>query len=178
MRYRWTGLLVGWILLVVMGAMPVRAESTGIEKQSRPDHWIRWRVDALLQNNDRLDYRDVAVACKNGEVTLTGSVITQYERSHASLVAEDVPGVKDVRNEILVDEAVNANFALEKKIRSQILQDPVLRVTALDADAQEGTVELHGIVSNSEQKYRVTEIIQGIPGVKRVVNNIDVEPVK
>ncbi|HET6464767.1 MAG TPA: BON domain-containing protein [Nitrospiria bacterium] len=178
MRYRLMGLLVGWILIITMGMMPVLAESTGIEKQSKPDKWIRWRVDALLHNNNRLDYRRVDVACKSGEITLTGSVFTDYEKAHATLVAGDVPGVKAVQNKILVVEPVNADFALMKKVRSQILQDPILSVTALEVDAEEGVVELHGIVSNSELKHRVTEIIQGVPGVKRVVNAIDVEPVK
>jgi osmotically-inducible protein OsmY len=175
LRYKLASLLVGWIFVVAMGMIPVLAESTGIEKQTKSDKWIRWRIDALLQNNIRLDYRRVAVTCKSGEVTLRGSVVTNYEKDNAALVAGDVPGVTAVKNEILVDEPVNANFALMKQVRSQILQDPILDVTALEVSAKAGAVEVRGIVAMSKQKKRLGEIVRGIPGVQHLLNDILVE---
>lgn len=179
---RVTGVVVCGAVLGLVG-LPVWAMSTGFEKQTRSDKWITWRVDALLRNDNRLDYRLVQVGCKNGEVTLKGSVWTDYERSHATLVASDVPGVKAVQNTILVVEPLNAGFVLMKAVRSEILQDPILSVTALfvDVNAERnpaGTVTLYGIVASPEQKDRVGEIVRGVPGVKQVVNEIDVEPAK
>lgn len=165
-------------LVLGLGSLPVWATSTGFEKQTRSDKWITWRVDALLHNDNRLDYRLVEVACKSGEVTLKGSVWTAYEKAHATLVASDVPGVKAVQNTILVVEPLNADFVLMKSVRSEILQDPILTVTALLVDAEAGTVTLYGIVSTPKQKDRVAEIVRGIPGVKQVVNEIDIEPAK
>lgn len=179
---RVAGVVVCGAVLGLVG-LPVWAMSTGFEKQTRSDKWITWRVDALLLNDNQFDYRLVQVACKNGEVTLKGSVWTDYERSHATLVASDVPGVKAVQNTILVVEPLNVDFVLMKAVRSEILQDPILNVTALFVDVNEernpaGTVTLYGIVSTPQQKDRVAEIVRGVPGVKQVVSEIDVEPAK
>ena len=167
--------LAGWIAITGLGIPNAVASATGFEKAMKSDHWIAWRVDALLQNDERFDYRDVRVAAKDGVVTLDGSVMTEYEKGHASLVAEDVPGVKGVENVILVVEPVNANFALAKKVRTQILENPELTISSLDVSAEQGRVEIRGIVSGSGERTEIGDIVKEMPGVATVENEIWVE---
>lgn len=175
MRRKIIALLVAWTIVIAGGISLASAESMHSVRRGFSDRWIAWRVDALLQNDNRLDYREVRVTTKDKIVTLKGSVMTDYEKAHATLVAGDIPGVKGVTNEIVVVEPVDADFALIKRVHSEIIQDPTLKVMALDVDAREGGVTLYGIVRSVDQKKRVGELVQGVPGVKELKNEILVE---
>ena len=62
-----------------------------------------------------------------------------------------------------------------KWVRSEIIQDPTLKVIALGVDARDGVVTLYGIVRSSDQRKLIGEFVQGVPGVKELTNDILVE---
>src|SRR5581483_6341644 len=97
-------LCLGFVLMATAVTPASAADST---KHGYSDQWIAWRIDALLQNDARFDYRKVKAASKSGVVTLKGSVLTGYERGHAEFVAADIPGVKGVINDIATVEPLN-----------------------------------------------------------------------
>jgi len=175
LRYAFTVLLAGWAMATVTQTPSAIATTAGFEKQTKSDQWIRWRVDALLQNDDRFDYRDVDVVSTNGAVTLQGLVFTQYEKGHAALIAGNVPGVRQITNEIRVVPPLNDNVVLAKKVRTQILKNPTFNVDALDVRARQGAVELRGMVSSPGEKARLGQLVGAMPGVTEVVNEIIVE---
>lgn len=163
-------------LMVIIGAVSfASAAVTPFARRGVSDRWVTWRVDALLHDDNRYDYREVRVKTKDKVVTLKGSVMTDYEKAHAVLVAGDIPGVKAVTDEIIVAEPVDPDIALMKRVRSEIVQDPLLKIIALDVDAKDGAVTLYGIVRDSEQKERVDELVHGIPGVKALADEILLE---
>jgi len=144
----------------------------------KADQWTRWKINALLRNDIRLDYRNVKVKNRNGTVTLSGVVLTDYEKAHAVEMASDVPGVKAVKDEIMVVQyTTGPDGALAQRVRSQILQDPTMKVTALDVEAEKDGVLLHGIVSNDAIKARIGRFASEVKGVQRVDDELDVEPV-
>jgi osmotically-inducible protein OsmY len=175
MRGKTQRMIVIGFLLIWFGPGSVSAQTSARPIHGKSDKWISWRVDALLKNDTRYDYRNVKVTGKNGVVTLDGSVLTPYEKFHAGLVAEDVPRVRAVVNNIVVEEPLNQDIAMAQRVRSEILQEPALKILSLDVVSKQGEVELYGVVSTSDQKKYASRFVGEKPGVKKVVNEILVE---
>jgi hyperosmotically inducible protein len=78
---------------------------TGVEKEAKAvnsdlDKGIEKNLDAALIQNKMHD--NVKYEVKNGVVTLTGEVNSQYKRDHAEKVTTSVPNVKQVVNDLQV----------------------------------------------------------------------------
>jgi osmotically-inducible protein OsmY len=181
MKQNMLSVLVGLVVVIgVSGGGSVAAEAaspSAAVSHIKADQWMRWKIDARLQNDPYLDYRGVkAIIKQNGVVVLTGYVFTDYEKDHAAQVASAVPGINDVKNEIkVVQFTAGHDGAVAQQVRSQIIQDPTMNVTALEVVAEKNGVILHGIVPTAELKARIGQFASEVQGVKHVVNDIDVE---
>jgi hypothetical protein len=76
----------------------------GPRNYQRSDERIREDVNERLTADPRVDASDIEVRVQNGEVTLSGSVDERRARRMAEEIIEDLPGVRDVRNEIRVSQ--------------------------------------------------------------------------
>jgi hyperosmotically inducible periplasmic protein len=177
-RLHWM-LMIVWLLGV--GGSPVLAATVSPApiQHIKSDQWMRWKIDSLLENDSYLDYRGVKVKIKkDGVAVLTGYVLTDFEKAHAAEVAGDVPGIKEVKNEIdVVQYTAGRDGAVAQRVRSQIIQDPTIRVEALEVEAEKGGVILHGVVPTAELKGQIGKFASEVNGVKHVDNDLDVEPV-
>jgi hypothetical protein len=70
----------------------------------RSDDRIREDVNERLTDDPLLDASEIEVAVRNREVTLTGSVRDRYEKRRAEDMAESVPGVTHVQNDLHVGQ--------------------------------------------------------------------------
>lgn len=68
----------------------------------RSDQRILEDVSQALQDCGELDASEIEVACQEGEVALKGSVDDRRAKRIAEGIAEQQPGVRDVRNEIRI----------------------------------------------------------------------------
>ncbi len=68
----------------------------------RPDSCIREDVCECMAGDPLLDSSAIDVRVENGDVTLTGAVAEQSELQRAESVAEQVHGVKSVRNDLAI----------------------------------------------------------------------------
>ena len=68
----------------------------------RSDERILEDVNEALQDCGALDASEIEVSCTNGEVVLKGSVQDRRAKRIADEIAEEQPGVADVRNEIRI----------------------------------------------------------------------------
>jgi len=174
-----------WVVIAAVVLTPAGGVSAQSTKASsamlhiNADSWMRWKIDALLQNDPYLDYRGVTVNIKhNGVAVLSGYVLTDYEKAHAAEVAGDVPGVTEVQNEItVVQYTAGHDGNVAQLVRSQLIQDPTMKAEALDVEAEKNGVILHGIVKTAGQKDRIGQFASEVRGVKHVDNDIDVEPI-
>jgi hypothetical protein len=69
---------------------------------TRPDQRIHEDVCDILTDDDEIDASSIDCKVDKGEVTLTGSVSSRDMKRRAEEIAERVPGVKDVHNQIKV----------------------------------------------------------------------------
>jgi hypothetical protein len=74
----------------------------GPKGYTRSDERIREDISDRLMQQDRLDPSEIEIQVRDGEVTLTGTVCCRSEKFHIEELADSIPGVKEVTNQIRV----------------------------------------------------------------------------
>ena len=172
---RRTGVL-GMALLLggscLYGQAPAGALSAGAPAASPVDAGIQVDVMKTLDNKR---FQDVKVAVTNGLVTLTGTVGVYAEKEDADKKVHHRKNVKGVQNEIEVGGPVVEDNMLRNKLGEKLAYDRVgygtTAFNALTIGVQNGVVTLGG------DKSSAISLVENYPGVKDVVDNIEVAPV-
>src|SRR5215471_16134291 len=66
--------------------------------------------------------------------------------------------------------------ATSGRVEDTLKQEPVYKYPQVEVQTYQGIVQLSGFVNTDEQKRNAGQIVQSIPGVNRVVNEITVVP--
>ncbi len=107
----------------------------------------------------------------NGEATLTGQVRGEMAKENAGLLAQSVPGVVSVSNQLLVLPEHSPDIDLVERVRAK-LSEALGEFNTVNVYAANGTVQLTGFVY-SELERDVAEVAaQSVEGVASVQNNI------
>jgi len=61
-------------------------------------------------------------------------------------------------------------------VKSTLVADKVSNLTRIDVDTTNGVVALNGVVETPEQKSRAEQLASRVDGVRKVVNNLQVQP--
>ena len=125
---------------------------------------------------------NVAVRVREGEVELTGQVSQPFKKADLGRLAQRVPGVRSVTNQLEVLPTSFFDDRLRLQIARAIYRDPVLSRYAIQAIppihiiVDNGRVTLEGVVSTDMEK-NVAGIRAGQAGLSlgQVTNNLRVE---
>lgn len=149
-----------WFLVGGSLAWPA---SSGAVRPPSSDLKINTEIEATFDRDDHIDLNDVHAKTENGVTTLSGTVLTDYEKAYAVQLAGDVRDRlkqgRDIVNDITVIIPADADLALAKRIRSDLLENPAVHVSKLNVSVQNGSVHLQGFVPSKEQKKRVDKIV-------------------
>lgn len=74
----------------------------GPKDYQRSDERIREEICDRMTDDDSLDPSDITIQVTQGEVTLTGTVQSRYQKRRAEDLAEGSSGVRDVTNNIRI----------------------------------------------------------------------------
>jgi len=143
-----------------------------------------WRSDADIRNAIRrrilnstvIESEGISVKCVDGKVTLSGKVDSYSEEKEAELIASEVRGVKEVKNNITTEWTTSRsdqeikNDAIAALKRDVYLTDLPITVTVNDA-----VVTLEGTVGSVYEKDRAYDDARWIRNVKSVNNKLKVE---
>ena len=161
-------------LLVAMGVLFVtlpslRASETDdrIESSARKSH--------VFQTNLKDDA--IKTSCKNGAVTLTGTVAEASHKSLAEDTVESLPGVKSVDNQLQVkgeNHAEHSDGWVGVKVKSALLFHRNVSASGTDVFVKDGIVSLRGEASSMAEKELTTEYAKDVEGVKEVNNEMTV----
>jgi osmotically-inducible protein OsmY len=149
-----------------------------LETPVRTDSSIRESVISELKWDPKLTTPDdVAVAVKDGVVTLSGFVHTYWEKDAAEKAAKRVYGVKAVANDIEVKSTWTRTDPEIAREAVQELQSHVsLPADKIKATVKNGWVTLEGTVNWQYQKTLAESAVKKLRGVLGVTNNIEVQP--
>jgi hyperosmotically inducible protein len=134
--------------------------------------------DAQAKLN-KSQFKDVKVAVDNGIATLTGTVsLYEYKKDAANRVRK-AKGVTAVRNEIEVGGPGASDSDLKSKLLEKLTYDRVGYGNAFNAislDVENGVVTLGGHARTDVDKDSAVALVSTYPGVKDVVDEIEVDP--
>ena len=125
-------------------------------------------------------FDNINIGVKNGVVTLSGTVYGPYDKDSAMSIVENTAGVKDVVDDLKVAPVSPMDDQLRLRLARVIYGDPVLQKYALDPakpiriTVVNGNVMLSGVVDNKMDKDVAGIRANSVPGVFKVVNNLQV----
>jgi osmotically-inducible protein OsmY len=145
----------------------------------RSDADIKRDVEDELRSDPDIDATDIAIAVKDGVVTLAGFVRSFRQRRKAEQDVKRVAGVVGVANNIevrlpIIHRRPDPDIARDavEAIKSELpLSWERIRVTVED-----GLITLEGEVEWHYQRERAEEAVARVRGVLGVVNYIEVRP--
>jgi hyperosmotically inducible protein len=182
------GILVcAWVALVAAPA-PVTAQGTtdtmvqkarGAAQDAKTeisDSWVTAKTKIALFGDDRIKGGQVSVGTVNGAVSLRGKVDSDTAKAAAASVARAIDGVKSVRNDLRVVPAANrravdaSDAVITRQVEGRLAKDAQLKKVDVHTDG--GVVILTGAVSSIEASAHASELARGVPGVRRVRNEL------
>jgi osmotically-inducible protein OsmY len=145
--------------------------------QTRFDSLIRDDVLFELKWDPKITSNDIAVAVKDGVVTLSGYVSSYWEKDAAEKAAKRVYGVKAVANDVEVklgltrtDPEIARDAVHELESHVSVPNDSI-KVTV-----RSGWVTLEGSVEWQYQKSLAESSVKKLKGVIGVTNKIELKP--
>jgi osmotically-inducible protein OsmY len=115
---------------------------------------------------------------------LKGSVDSPTDRQRAEDVAAAAVGTTGkVLNELTI-KGVNERTAgdfdgqIKGALKRMVNDDPTLRDRDIEFDVNNGAVTVKGNVRTAAEKNKVTQLVQAAPGVKQMVNALEIKPPK
>ncbi len=145
----------------------------------KPDIDIKRDVEEELRLNPDIDATDIAVAVKNGVVTLSGFTRSYSQRWEAERTVKRVNGVTGVANDIEVRLPV-----FNQRPDPEIARDAVAAIQSelpyssehIRVVVRDGWLTLEGHVEWNYAKDRAERAVRRVRGVKGVTDLITVSP--
>jgi len=152
--------------------------STGTAGLGQNDPQIQAEVMKALDNKR---FNDVKISVQNGVVTLSGTVEIYSAKEDADRRVHHRKDVKGVNNLIQVAGPTIDDVTLRNKLAEKLAYDRVgYGTTAFNAftiAVQDGSVTLGGTAYGPTDKDSALSVVENYPGVKDVIDNIEVAPV-
>src|SRR5882762_7903508 len=145
----------------------------------RADEDIKRDVEAELRWDKDIDATDIAVAVKDGVVTLTGFVRSYTQKYEAERDAKRVAGVLAVANDLEVRLPIihqKPDPEIARNIVEELKTELPYSHSLIKATVSNGWVTLEGDVEWNYQKERAEAAARRVRGVKGISNFIILRP--
>jgi osmotically-inducible protein OsmY len=116
----------------------------------------------------------IHVTAQDGVVTLSGAVDDILAKDQAGLVAETIPGVRAVHNQIQIRLTGRTPADIRHDIYDTLTAAPALKDDRIYATVQGGFVTLSGTVDSWPERHLAALLAGGVPGVMGVDNKLGV----
>ena len=138
---------------------------------SRSDADIAKDIQAALRQDPATESYRVAASVQDAVAKLTGSVGSRAEKQLAARIAKSVKGVKEVRNDVAInDPSKRTDAEIAADIKARLQWDIWINGNLIDADVRGGKVTLAGIVGSAIAKVRAFDDswVNGVASVTTV----------
>jgi osmotically-inducible protein OsmY len=152
---------------LLLFSVPVQASKADnrIEATARQSYIFK----AFLQGDD------IKIESRNGDVTLTGVVADNFNKSLAQETIGSIAGVKSVDNRLELKGAsptANSDAWIRNKVKTTLLFHRSVSADKTTIDVKDGIVILQGEAASGAQKDLTTEYARDVEGVKGVNNEM------
>jgi len=169
------------VLTVVMltgFVLSAMAQDNTRRREGRYDQQVQTQVAAELQKKDK--FRGITAEVEDGIVTLSGTVGLYIDKVNAEKCARKVKNVDGVRNHLEVEGTEIADAELRETLANKLRYDRIgygIVFNSLTVAVDAGTVTVGGKVRDYPDRDSAIAIVETTPGVRDVVDEIDVAPV-
>jgi osmotically-inducible protein OsmY len=141
------------------------------------DTGIRAEINYLWATKDLALFRKVELGIFEGRVLLTGAVLNPETRVEAARLAWEAAGVREVLNEIQVEnDSAFSDRARDSwiltKLRTRLTLDNKILSVNYTLDVVNGTVYVIGIAQDDAELRRVMAHIKDLAYVRNVVTHV------
>ncbi|KAA5605102.1 BON domain-containing protein [Roseospira marina] len=141
------------------------------------DAGIQAEINQLWLSHDLGLFRRVDMTVREGRVLLTGAVPDPETRVEAVRLAWEAEGVREVINEIEVDDTSTlvdqaADAAIATKLETRLMFDRDVRAINYSVDVVNGTVYLMGVAQDQGELNRAVAYARDMRGVRRVISYV------
>ena len=145
------------------------------------DQELQKHVQDELRSDPELAYAsNVRVNVSEGDVTLSGSVGSYFERWKAESAAKRVAGVKNVYVELkisLVDSMQRPDTDLTRIAETMLEWAVGIPSRRINVTVNDGWLTLSGTVEQQYQRESAEQAVRGLLGLRGISNAIAVKPV-
>ncbi len=141
------------------------------------DKALEIEINHRLLQADEVLFRKISVEALEGRVLLLGAVPKPDDRIEASRLAWEVPGVREVMNEVQVtDRSGLVNYFKDAKITTElrllVLRDRDIRDINYSIETVNGIVYLLGISQDKAELDKMIRHARNIAGVEKVISHV------
>ena len=137
------------------------------------------RIEATARNSyifkTFLQDDDIKIVSVDGNVTLTGNVADNFNKSLAEETLAGIPSVKNVDNKLGIkgeSPVANSDAWLRNKVKATLLFHRSVNGLKTEVNVKDGIVNLRGGAESLAQKELAAEYAKDVEGVKGVNNEI------
>ena len=145
------------------------------EEKVSGDREIENFIKDKLTQQEGIDAENIKVRAENGHVWLSGHVGYLSDKRWITSAAEMIKGVVFIENNLQVSPGVVADVDILRDVSLALMKSPYIEMAEVIAVVDEGAVILRGEVDSWPEKITAEQIVEGVKGVRSVVNNIFVE---
>ena len=151
------------------------------------DAWIDGKLEASYLLNSELNNFKINTEVENGNVVLSGPVRSEAHKDLAAEIANNLEGVGNVTNNLVVgetgDEYADADRNYSSRfydmtttlsLKSNFAINDDLEATQININTKDGVVTLEGEVDSKTESMLAEEIAAGYDHVSKVNNNLQV----
>lgn len=154
------------------------------------DPGITTKVKAQFAADDIVKAAQIDVDTQDGVVTLTGNVDSVAAKDRALQLARDTEGVVSVVDMLAARMAsgnakapdsdrtfgeVIDDAGITVSVKSQLLDDPLVKGLQIDVDTRDGVVFLTGDVNSDAERRQAIQLAENTEGVRDVQANLTVQ---
>lgn len=139
---------------------------------------LRKEVIAALKWEPLLHTNEIDVNVLDGVVSLEGTVDNYAQKREAEHVVKNIPGIKEVTNNVKVDlfkSAVKSDKDVSDLVKKALQENWAVPDHKITVTVKDGWVTLEGILHWNFQRRAADNAIRYIPGVRGVIDNIKIE---
>ncbi len=171
------GLLLAASPALAATAPPPSTRATAVSGRGRYDQHIEDEVNKRL--HAKKQFKNITSSVEDGVVTLRGYVDLFYDKMRAEKKAHEPDHVEGIRNLVEVHGVQVPDAVLGEKIASRLRYDRIgqgLMFNSLTASVQNGNAVVGGTVRSEPDRASAITLVETTPGVKNVVDEINVAP--
>jgi len=144
------------------------------------DNKIVLEINRRLAEKDKNLFSRVSTLITQGRVMLIGYVASERDKEEAARIANGVPGVTRIHNELRIGKdtsfSESANDSLiTSKLRGRLIGDGKIDSINYSIKTVRGVVYLMGIAQNEAELSRVLAQARSVSGVRDIVSHVEVK---